>query len=108
MKKHLIAVICLFLAITSSLVAQTATGVIRGTVQDRTGAVLIDAHVRLVDEARNQIWEQITKSPSLRPPILSPARDDRVGSLSCELRVQSALSPCPFHHEAAPNENLGS
>ena len=34
--------------------------VIRGTVQDPTGAVLIEVHVRLVDEARNQSWEQTT------------------------------------------------
>jgi hypothetical protein len=45
---------------TSFVLAQTATGVIRGTVQDPTGAVLIDVHVRLVDQARNQNWEQTT------------------------------------------------
>ena len=36
------------------LIAQTATSVIRGTVQDVTGAVLIDVHVTLADEATNQ------------------------------------------------------
>jgi outer membrane receptor protein involved in Fe transport len=45
---------------TSFVLAQTATGVIRGTVQDVTGAVLIDAHVMVVDQARNQSWEQTT------------------------------------------------
>jgi hypothetical protein len=59
-KKHLIIAIGLFLAITALLAAQTATGVIRGTVQDVTGAVLIDVQVRLVDGARNQSWEQTT------------------------------------------------
>jgi len=58
--KHLIAAVGLFLAIPPLLVAQTATGVIRGTVQDVTGAVLIDVHVRLIEEARNQTWEQTT------------------------------------------------
>ena len=48
---------CLGLTI---VLAQTATGVIRGTVQDPTGAVLIDVHVMLVDQARNQSWEQTT------------------------------------------------
>jgi hypothetical protein len=60
MKTGLILGIFSYLAMTSFVLAQTATGVIRGTVQDRTGAVLIDAHVTLRDEARNQIWEQIT------------------------------------------------
>jgi hypothetical protein len=59
-KKHLIAAIGLFLAMSPLLLAQTATGVIRGTVQDVTGAVLIDVHVRLIEEARNQTWEQTT------------------------------------------------
>jgi len=45
---------------TPLLVAQTATGVIRGTVQDVTRAVLIDVHVRLVDEGTSQIREQTT------------------------------------------------
>jgi hypothetical protein len=60
LKKHLIAAVGLFLAMPPLLVAQTATGVIRGTVQDVTGAVLIDVHVRLIEEARNQTWEQTT------------------------------------------------
>jgi len=45
---------------TSLVLAQTATGVIRGTVQDPTGAVLRDVHVILLDQARNQSWEQTT------------------------------------------------
>jgi hypothetical protein len=64
-KKHLIAAIGLFLAMTSFLVAQTATGVIRETVQDVTGAVLIHVHVMLVDEATNQIRQQATNEQGL-------------------------------------------
>ena len=60
MERHLILGIVSYLAITSFVLAQTATGVIRGTVQDPTGAVLIGVQVRLVDQARNQSWEQTT------------------------------------------------
>jgi hypothetical protein len=62
MQKHLIFGILSYLAMTSFVLAQTATGVIRGTVQDPTGAVLIDVHVMLVDQARNQSWEQTTNA----------------------------------------------
>jgi hypothetical protein len=48
----------LYLRITSVVLAQTATGVIRGTVEDLTGAVITDVHVTLVDDARHQSWEQ--------------------------------------------------
>src|SRR4030095_9024396 len=60
MRRQLILGILSYLAMTSFVLAQTATGVIRGTVQDPTGAVLIDVHVMLVDQARNQSWEQTT------------------------------------------------
>jgi Carboxypeptidase regulatory-like domain/TonB dependent receptor len=60
MQRHLILGIFSYLAVTSLVLAQTATGVIRGNVQDLTGAVIVDVHVSLVDEARNQIREQIT------------------------------------------------
>jgi hypothetical protein len=63
-KKHLIAAIGLFLAMTSFLVAQTATGVIRETVQDVTGSVLIHVHVKLVDEATNQIRQATSEQGS--------------------------------------------
>ena len=62
MQRHLIFGIFSYLAMTSFVLAQTATGVIRGTVQDPTGAVLIDVHVMLVDQARNQSWEQTTNA----------------------------------------------
>ena len=58
MQRHLISWIFSYLAMTSFVLAQTATGVIRGTVQDSTGGVLIHVHVRLIDEARNQEREQ--------------------------------------------------
>ncbi|HWC18646.1 MAG TPA: carboxypeptidase regulatory-like domain-containing protein, partial [Terriglobales bacterium] len=51
--------------VTSSALAQTATGVIRGTVEDSTGGVLIEARVTLRDEASNQTWEQITNDQGL-------------------------------------------
>ena len=60
MQRHLILGIFSYLAMTSLVLAQTATGVIRGTVRDPTGAILIDVHVMLVDKARNQSWEQTT------------------------------------------------
>ena len=60
MQRHVIFGIFSYLAMTSFVLAQTATGVIRGTVQDPTGAILIDVHVMLVDKARNQSWEQTT------------------------------------------------
>ena len=60
MQRQLILGCLLYLAMTSLVLAQTATGVIRGTVQDSTGAVVIDVHVLLIDQARNQRWEQAT------------------------------------------------
>ena len=65
MQRHLIFGIISYLAMTSFVLAQTATGVIRGTVQDPTGAVLVDVHVMLVDQARNQSWEQTTNEEGL-------------------------------------------
>jgi len=60
MRRYLISWIFPYLAMTSFVLAQTATGVIRGTVQDPTGAILVNVHVMLVDKARNQSWEQTT------------------------------------------------
>ena len=62
MRRHLIIGVALHLAATSLALAQTATGVIRGRVQDSTGAVITDVHVTLVDERRNQSWDQTTNS----------------------------------------------
>jgi hypothetical protein len=50
----------LFLATASLVLAQTATGVIRGTVQDPTGAVVVDVQVMLVDESTDQRRQQRT------------------------------------------------
>jgi hypothetical protein len=52
--------VALLLAGASVALAQTATGVIRGRVQDTTSAVITDVLVRLVDERRNQSWDQTT------------------------------------------------
>ena len=49
-----------YLAIVLSVAAQTATGVIRGTVQDSTGALIVDVNVVLLDRARNQSWKLTT------------------------------------------------
>lgn len=62
MQRHLISWIFSYLAMTSFVLAQTATCVIRGTVQDSTGAILTQVHVRLIDEARNQDREQTTNN----------------------------------------------
>ena len=58
MRRYLILGTLLYLRMTSVVLAQTATGVIRGTVEDPTGAVVTDVHVKLVDDARHQSWEQ--------------------------------------------------
>jgi len=63
--KPLIDAIGLFLAIIPFSLAQTATSVIRGTIQDRTSAVLIRVHVTLRDETRNQVWEQTTNEEGI-------------------------------------------
>ena len=60
MQQRLILGIISYLAMASFALAQTVTGVIRGTVQDSSGAVLVHAHVRLIDPARNQDSEQTT------------------------------------------------
>jgi hypothetical protein len=57
---HLVLVGALLLATASSVLAQTATGVIRGTVYDPTGALVVDALVTLVDEATDQRRDQRT------------------------------------------------
>jgi hypothetical protein len=48
----MVSLLCL--ATAPFLLAQIATGVIRGTVQDSTGAVLIGAQVTLIDEAKSE------------------------------------------------------
>ena len=58
LRRYLILATLLYLRMTSVVLAQTATGVIRGTVEDLTGAVVTDVHVKLVDDARHQSWEQ--------------------------------------------------
>ena len=65
MQTGLILVIISYLAMTWVALAQSAAGVIRGTVRDRTGAVLTNVHVRLRDEARSETWEQTTNELGL-------------------------------------------
>ena len=64
-RRHLVLVGALFLATASLVLAQTATGVIRGTVQDPTAAVVGDVQVTLVDEATDQRREQRTNEEGL-------------------------------------------
>jgi hypothetical protein len=65
MRTGLILGVISYLVMVSLVFAQTATGVIRGTVQDATGAVLTDVHVTLRDEARNQSRTQTTNGEGL-------------------------------------------
>src|SRR5262249_5189850 len=51
---------CALLAISSPSMAQTAAGVIRGSVQDATGAIVPDVHLLLADEDTNRMREQTT------------------------------------------------
>ena len=65
METRLIRGIIFYLAVASIAHAQTATGVIRGTVEDVSGAVVAGVHVMLVDQARNRSWEQSTNDEGL-------------------------------------------
>ena len=65
MRRHLGFGVALLLAGTSLALAQTATGVIRGRIQDSTGAVITDVHVTLIDEHRNQSWDQTANGEGL-------------------------------------------
>src|SRR6185436_3130310 len=65
METRLIRGIIFYLAVASIAHAQTATGVIRGTVEDASGAVVAGVHVMLVDQARNRSWEQSTNDEGL-------------------------------------------
>src|SRR5690348_7335484 len=60
MQVRLILAILYYLAMAAFALGQTATGVIRGIVQDPTGALLVNVHVVLIDEATNQSREQTT------------------------------------------------
>src|SRR4029450_13867824 len=78
MRRHLIFGVALLLAGTSLALAQTATGVIRGRVQDATGAVITDVHVTLVDERRNQSWNPPTSGEGFFEFRALPFGDYRV------------------------------
>jgi len=78
MRRHLIFGVALYLAWMSQAFAQTATGVIRGRVQDSTGAVITDVRVTLVDERRNQSRDQTTNGEGLFEFRALPFGDYRV------------------------------
>jgi len=65
MRLRLILAIIANLVAASFLLGQTATGVIRGTVQDSTGAVLVNAHILLRSESTNQSREQTTNEQGI-------------------------------------------
>jgi hypothetical protein len=56
---RLIVGVISYLAIGSFVLAQTAASVIRGTIQDATGAVLPDVRVTLRDKTRNQFGHRL-------------------------------------------------
>src|SRR6266852_1776344 len=58
MTKNLAGVIFALLSVVVSIQAQTANGVIQGTIKDDTGAVIVGAKVKLTDQATNQSREQ--------------------------------------------------
>lgn len=51
MQRGVILGIISYLAMTSFVLAKTATGVICGTIQDLIGAILINVHATLIDQA---------------------------------------------------------
>src|SRR5438477_5883846 len=58
MAKNLALALAILLLVVVSTQAQTATGVIQGTVKDDTGAVMVGVRVKLTDQATNQTREQ--------------------------------------------------
>lgn len=65
MAKNLALVFFVLLLVHVSAQAQTATGVIQGTVQDDTGAVVAGAQVKLTDQATNQARRQNTNAEGI-------------------------------------------
>src|SRR2546425_130808 len=58
MTKHLAGIFLVLLPMVVSIQAQTANGVIQGTMKDDTGAVIVGAKVKLTDQSTNQSREQ--------------------------------------------------
>jgi hypothetical protein len=63
-KNTAVTLAALLLAVVSAE-AQTATGVIQGTVKDETGAVIVGVRVKLTDQATNQTREQSTNAEGI-------------------------------------------
>ena len=117
-RRHLVLVAALFLATASLVLAQTATGVIRGTVQDPTGAVVVDVQVTLVDEATDQRREQRTNEEGsfefrtlpfgYLPDRSRTTRVQESGDRGC--RSRSSADRCRQHRAsgwATVNESIG-
>jgi hypothetical protein len=63
MSKNLaLSVCCVLLLVAIRAQAQTATGVIQGTISDSSGAMIVGARVTLTDQGTNQTREQATNS----------------------------------------------
>src|SRR6266852_6674889 len=65
MAKNLAVALAASLLAVVSAQAQTATGVIQGTVKDDTGAVIVGVRVKLTDQATNQTREQNTNAEGI-------------------------------------------
>src|SRR5260370_39227066 len=65
MAKNLAVALTVLLLAVVSAHAQTATGVIQGTVKDDTGAVIVGVRVKLTDQATNQTREQNTNAEGI-------------------------------------------
>ena len=61
LKNLALSVFVLLLAVVRAQ-AQTATGVIQGTVSDSSGAMIAGAQVKLTDQSTNQTREQPTNA----------------------------------------------
>jgi hypothetical protein len=62
MTRNTTLVLAAFVLAVVSAEAQTATGVIQGTVNDDTGAVMVGVRIKLTDQATNQTREQYTNA----------------------------------------------
>jgi Carboxypeptidase regulatory-like domain/TonB dependent receptor len=66
MSKNLaLSVCCVLLLVAIRAQAQTATGVIQGTISDSSGAMIVGARVTLTDQGTNQTREQATNSAGI-------------------------------------------
>ena len=65
MTRNTTLVLAAFVLAVVSAEAQTATGVIQGTVKDDTGAIMVGVRIKLTDQATNQTREQHTNAEGI-------------------------------------------